>query len=88
MTGMMYEVGAVIQFVPERFEVVTHQGDDVGRSTEKCIGWATVVTHRDAWVVETEIQPMIVCCGSAQTFDHLQSAHRSNNEKMWKWELP
>lgn len=93
MSTTVFDTGSVVSFTPERFEIETWKGDSQGPvgewavETEKAFGWALVVTHRDNYVLDTEVQPMIVCCGSlVPVLYHLNGDHADKGELYW-WRM-
>lgn len=73
---VVYGVGSSFGFVPEArpLKVVALEGKSTW--SDPVMGWATVVTHRDGWVIDTSVSPMIFCCGSiVPAGDHYREAH-------------
>ena len=94
MAGMVFDTGMVMDFKPMAFVIETWKGSCAGPALaslverEEAIGWATVVTHRDSYVVDTEVQPMIVCCGGAvPALAHLNSDHRAAEGSHYWWRM-
>jgi hypothetical protein len=90
---MVFDVGSVFDFVPSSGLIAkTWQGSSMEESgvffEEPVFGWATVISHRDNFVVDSGIQPMVVCCGGLVPLTtHLNSDHRTENEPMWWYKL-
>lgn len=64
MSAMIHDVGSVVSFVPSSGDwVMVRDVYDgmVKRRTERLVvvGFATVVTRRDSWVVSTKVVPMV-----------------------------
>jgi hypothetical protein len=93
MSDQVFDKGSIIRFTPERFSIETWKGDPEGpvgkwaTTREKALGWGLLVTHRENWILDTEVQPMVVCCGElVPVIYHLASNHAVPGELCW-WRM-
>lgn len=88
----MYEVGSVIEFKPDRFAVLTFAINDETanpwrKNQEVALGWGVVVTARDGWVMDTRIEPMVMC-NSCSAMVPLVTHQHLIHELTIAWSMP
>lgn len=51
------------------------------------IGFATVVIERSTWVVTTEVQVVVICCGRPRPMNRHADVDESHNHYPLRWEV-
>ena len=89
MSGLMYDEGSIMDFKPDRFDIEVYRNKEKPNVTrDRAFGWAVVVIHRDGWVVDTQVEPMVVCCGGMNpVLHHLNESHRLKDEELFEWRM-